>query len=101
MKEQPALAVTLVDNHDTQPCQALESAVQDWFKPMAYAFILLREQGYPNIFHADYYGANYTTSDNGCNNTTINIASHKVAIDKLLDARKNHAYCHRLDPSGQ
>ena len=97
MKEQPGLAVTLVDNHDTQPCQALESAVQDWFKPMAYAFILLRSQGYPNIFHADYYGANYTTSDNNCNNTSITIASHKVAIDKLLDARKNYAYGNQID----
>lgn len=97
MKEQPALAVTLVDNHDTQPCQALESPVQDWFKPMAYAFILLRQQGYPNIFHADYYGANYTTSDNNCNNTNITIASHKAAIDKLLDARKNYAYGQQID----
>ncbi|MCJ8274333.1 MAG: alpha-amylase, partial [Psychrosphaera sp.] len=97
MKEQPGLAVTLVDNHDTQPCQALESAVQDWFKPMAYAFILLREQGYPNIFHADYYGANYTTSDNNCSNTEITINSHKVVIDKLLDARKNYAYGQQID----
>ncbi len=97
MKEQPGLAVTLVDNHDTQPCQALESAVQDWFKPMAYAFILLREQGYPNVFHADYYGANYTTSDNNCSNTEITINSHKVVIDKLLDARKNYAYGQQID----
>lgn len=97
MKEQPGLAVTLVDNHDTQPCQALESPVQDWFKPLAYAFILLRSQGYPNIFHADYYGANYTTSDNNCNNSEITIASHKNVIDKLLDARKNYAYGQQID----
>lgn len=97
MKEQPALAVTLVDNHDTQPCQALESPVQDWFKPMAYAFILLRAEGYPNLFHADYYGANYTTSDNNCNNSNITIASHKVALDKLLDARKNYAYGQQIN----
>ena len=97
MKEQPGLAVTLVDNHDTQPCQALESPVQDWFKPMAYAFILLRSQGYPNIFHADYYGANYSTSDNNCNDSSITIASHKVAIDKLLAARKDYAYGQQID----
>jgi|GEM_PF-310031 len=97
MKEQPALAVTLVDNHDTQPCQALESAVQDWFKPMAYAFILLRQEGYPNVFYADYYGANYVTSDNGCNNTSITIASHKASIDKLLEARKLYAYGPQID----
>ena len=57
MEQQPTLAVTLVDNHDTQPLQALESPVMDWFKPLAYAFILLREEGYPNVFYADYYGA--------------------------------------------
>ncbi len=54
MNEQPLLAVTLVENHDTQPCQALESPVEDWFKPLAYAFILLRQEGYPNIFYPDW-----------------------------------------------
>ncbi|TQV88445.1 alpha-amylase [Aliikangiella coralliicola] len=97
MKEQPSLAVTLVDNHDTQPCQALQSPVQDWFKPMAYAFILLRQEGYPNIFYADYYGANYTTSDNGCNNSSITINSHKTSINQLLDARKKYAYGTQID----
>lgn len=90
MKDQPALAVTLVDNHDTQQCQALESAVQNWFKPLAYAFILLREEGYPNIFHADYYGATYT--DASCTEDTLVIKSHKDNIDELLYARKNYAY---------
>ncbi len=97
MKEQPSLAVTLVENHDTQPCQALESPVQDWFKPLAYAFILLRNEGYPNVFHADYYGANYTTSDNSCSNTNIVMQSHKAAIDVLLSARQDYAYGPQLD----
>ncbi|WP_228289704.1 alpha-amylase [Shewanella cyperi] len=92
MKEQPSLAVTLVENHDTQPCQALESRVQDWFKPLAYAFILLREEGYPNIFYADYYGANYTSSDNNCNNSNIVIASQKAKLDVLLQARQQYAH---------
>jgi len=47
MKEMPLLAVTLIDNHDTQPLQALESVVESWFKPLAYAIILLRREGYP------------------------------------------------------
>ena len=33
----PEKAVTFVDNHDTQPCQSLESWVEPWFKPLAYA----------------------------------------------------------------
>lgn len=52
----PIHAVTFVDNHDTQPGKGLSSWVYKWFKPMAYACILLREQGYPCIFYGDYYG---------------------------------------------
>jgi alpha-amylase len=52
----PVHAVTLVDNHDTQPGQALESWVQPWFKPLAYALILLREAGIPCVFYGDLYG---------------------------------------------
>jgi alpha-amylase len=97
MKEQPALAVTLVENHDTQPCQALESPVEDWFKPLAYAFILLRQEGYPNIFYADYFGAQYTARDNRCGQApggfaTIKMTSHKSLIDKFLKARKAFAH---------
>ena len=49
-------AVTFVDNHDTEPGQALSSFVQEWFKPMAYACILLRPSGIPCVFYGDYYG---------------------------------------------
>ncbi len=53
---QPAMAVTFVDNHDTQPGQALQSWVAGWFKPLAYAMILLREDGIPCVFYGDLYG---------------------------------------------
>ena len=33
VKEMPDMAVTFVDNHDTEPGQALFSFVQPWFKP--------------------------------------------------------------------
>jgi alpha-amylase len=49
-------AVTFVDNHDSQPGQSLESWVDEWFKPLAYAAILLRKDGLPCVFYADYYG---------------------------------------------
>lgn len=52
----PVHAVTFVENHDTQPDQSLESTVGHWFKPAAYALILLREAGYPCVFFADLYG---------------------------------------------
>lgn len=97
MEQQPALAVTIVENHDTQPLQALESPVQDWFKPLAYAFILLREEGYPCVFHADYYGANYTDYGGDGNLYTINMTSHKTILDILLQARRDYAYGPQYD----
>ncbi|KAJ1304692.1 hypothetical protein OPQ81_005831 [Rhizoctonia solani] len=45
VKSRPTDAVTLVDNHDTQVGQALESWVSLWFEPLAYALILLRGDG--------------------------------------------------------
>ncbi|MEM9554179.1 MAG: alpha-amylase [Acidobacteriota bacterium] len=92
MEQQPALAVTLVDNHDTQPLQALESPVQAWFKPLAYAFILLRDAGYPCVFYADYYGATYTDRGQDGGLYTIDIPSQKAILDVLLAARRDYAY---------
>ena len=56
VKENPSMCVTFVDNHDTQPDQALESFVERWFKPAAYSIILLRNDGYPCVFYGDFYG---------------------------------------------
>ncbi|MTH54758.1 alpha-amylase [Bacillus mangrovi] len=80
----PTRAVTFVDNHDTQPGQALESTVQTWFKPLAYSFILTREAGYPNVFYGDIYGTKGTSGRE--------IPSLKSKIDPLLKARKDFAY---------
>ncbi|PZD58400.1 alpha-amylase, partial [Pantoea ananatis] len=55
----PWHAVTIVANHDTQPLQSLEAPVEAWFKPLAYALILLREQGVPTVFYPDLFGASY------------------------------------------
>ena len=54
--ERPENAVPFVDNHDTQYGQSLESFVSDWFKPLAYALVLLRQDGVPCVFYSDYYG---------------------------------------------
>lgn len=56
VEQDPAHAVTFVDNHDTQPGQSLQSAVAPWFKPAAYALILLRAQGTPCVFWGDLFG---------------------------------------------
>ena len=76
----PLNVVTFVDNHDSQPGQALESFVADWFKPLAYALILLRHDGYPCLFYGDYYGIR-----NG-------EGAKKKVLEPLLTARKYRAY---------
>lgn len=46
----PELAVTFVDNHDSQLGSSLESQIEDWFKPLAYGLVLLIKDGYPCLF---------------------------------------------------
>jgi alpha-amylase len=96
VQQQPALAVTLVDNHDSQPLQSLESIVEAWFKPLAYALILLREAGYPCIFYGDYYGAHYKDNKDG-EEYEIWMESHQFLIDKFLYARQTFAYGEQHD----
>ncbi|MEO7960576.1 MAG: alpha-amylase [Ginsengibacter sp.] len=87
----PEKAVTVVSNHDTQPLQALEAPVDPWFKPIAYALILLRDEGYPCVFYPDLFGANY--KDYGRDGNEYEIWMPAVPkIEKLMQARKDHAY---------
>nr|WP_294401804.1 alpha-amylase [uncultured Clostridium sp.] len=78
---EPEYTVTFVDNHDTQLGQSLESWVSPWFKPLAYTFILTREEGYPCVFYGDYYGI----PDKGYEGI-------KDILDRILSARKKYAY---------
>ena len=82
----PVHSVTFVDNHDTQPGQMLESSVQEWFLPHAYAIILLREEGYPCIFYGDYYGLDARER-----------RSYQHLIDPMLEARQMRMYGERHD----
>jgi alpha-amylase len=97
VQHQPALAVTLVDNHDSQPLQSLESVVESWFKPLAYALILLRREGYPCVFYPDYYGAHYKDTGNDGNEHEIWLDKHQFLLDKLLYARRTYAYGDQYD----
>ena len=89
VRQQPALAATFVDNHDTQPCQSLESWVEPWFKPLAYALILLRRDGYPCVFQGDYNPAAVHYRDKG---RDVTLWSHRFLIDKFLGARRSHGW---------
>ncbi|KAF4635851.1 hypothetical protein G7Y89_g2223 [Cudoniella acicularis] len=88
VKVEPVNAVTLVMNHDTQPYQALEAPIEPFFKPLAYALILLRFGGYPCIFYGDLYGIKgehpFPPSCGG-------------ALPNLVLARKLYAYGEQAD----
>lgn len=79
-------AVTFVDNHDTQPSQGLQSWIEDWFKPHAYALTLLRQEGYPCVFYGDYYGISHH-----------HLNDKQELLDLLLYLRKTHAYGNQID----
>ncbi|MDN5578861.1 MAG: alpha-amylase [Chryseobacterium sp.] len=87
----PAFSVTVVDNHDTQPLQALEAPVEAWFKLLAYALILLRENGYPCVFYPDLFGAHYADKDKEGNDQEI-FLDKVEKIEELLKARQQFAY---------
>ena len=86
VKEMPGLAVTFVDNHDTEPGQALFSWISDWFKPLAYALILLRKDGLPCVFYGDYYGI-----------PSQNVCAKKEMLDNMMQIRKQYAYGEQID----
>lgn len=83
----PMNVVTFVDNHDSQHRQSLESFIEEWFKEIAYAFILLRKDGYPCLFYGDYYGIG----------GEVPKAPLKERLDPLLLARKYLAYGEQVD----
>jgi alpha-amylase len=89
--------VTFVENHDSQPLQALESVVEPWFKPLAYATILLRREGYPCVFYADYYGAEYEDRGRDGNRYPIFMPSHRWLIDRFLEARRKYGHGPQVD----
>ncbi|KIC96324.1 alpha-amylase [Flavihumibacter solisilvae] len=92
----PLLAVTLVDNHDTQPLQSLESPVDQWFKPLAYSIILLREQGTPCVFFPALYGATYKDKGGDGNEYEIHLAKVEE-LEALLLLRNRAAHGEQRD----
>lgn len=92
----PDRAVTLVDNHDTQPLQSLEAPVEPWFKPIAYGLILLRDQGVPSVFIADIDGTSYVGKGDDGNDHEI-IMPKIDCLPKLIDARRRFANGPQVD----
>ena len=94
--QSPERAVTLVANHDTQALQAMEAPVATWFRPLAYALILLREQGVPCIFYPDLYGARYNDTGEDGGNHEVEMPAIE-SLPRLIEARKRFAYGSQTD----
>lgn len=75
--------------HDTQPGQMLEVPVASFFKPLAYALILLQNKGQPCIFWGDLYGIR------GGKHPTKRSCGGRLPI--LTKARKLYAYGEQRD----
>ena len=90
LQHRPELTITFVDNHDTQPLQSLQSPVDYWFKPLAYALILLREQGIPCVFYPAMYEAKYIDKQN---EDEIYVELNSLHnLEQMLLVRKELAY---------
>lgn len=81
VQSNPAMAVTFVDNHDSQPGQSLNSWVEPWFREIAHALILLRKDGYPCVFAGDFLGID-----------TCSYQGMRLSLEKMLRARERFAY---------
>ncbi|KAL4861020.1 hypothetical protein BDV12DRAFT_208459 [Aspergillus spectabilis] len=77
VQRSPDHAVTFVANHDTAP-------VTSFFKPLAYALILLRDKGQPCVFYGDLYGI-------AKDNHHFSTSSCAGKLPTLMQARKLYA----------
>lgn len=75
-------SVTFVDNHDSQLGQSLESWVDDWFREIAYAIILMRKDGYPSVFYGDLFNIDSGNKYKGM----------QEKLERLITLRKDYAY---------
>nr|BAC55903.1 hypothetical protein [Aspergillus oryzae] len=81
VQSKPENALTFVSNHDTNP-------VAQYFKPLAYALVLLRKDGHPCVFYGDLYG---TLGDKPLKRAC------KGKLPILTRARKLYAYGEQQD----
>lgn len=91
VQSHPLLAVTFVDNHDSQPLQALESYIDFWFRPLAYALILLREGGMPCVFYPDLFGAKYIDKTEEGYETGVELVA-LAALPEMIRIRRDLAF---------
>ena len=92
----PDLAVTFVDNHDSDPAQEVGGWVADAFKPHAYAAVLLRAGGLPCVFGGDVdflrAGVGLPGNEGDAAPDAPPLTNHSVVIERLMDARRRFGF---------
>ena len=89
--ECPDLAVTFVDNHDTEPAQGGDNFVGGIFKGSAYACILLRQGGFPCVFIGDYDGRSAPPPDHAPDSANEQIPQMGDGDGDASEDRNDHA----------
>lgn len=97
VSKNPQRSVLFVDNHDTQPLQALESFVDFWFKPLANALILLRSDGIPCVFYSSLYGSKYKDKKSGTDEEIEVEITFVPHLPQFIMARKLISYGEQRD----
>ncbi|KAK5128787.1 hypothetical protein LTR85_000120 [Meristemomyces frigidus] len=93
----PQNAVTLVTNHDTQPGQSSYTPVDAQLKSLFYAFILLRQEGYPCVFWGDLYGTKGPKAEPPACTVDDGKGGRRSLLPDLVLARKLFAYGEQKD----
>ncbi|KAK0906022.1 hypothetical protein LTR57_018008 [Friedmanniomyces endolithicus] len=97
LETRPEAAVTLVANHDTQPGQASFTPMLASLKPLWYAFILLRQEGYPCVFWGDVYGTKGPKAEPPACTVEDRKGDRRSLIPDLMMARRMFAYGEQKD----
>lgn len=94
IQNRPAQAVTFVENHDTL---TMPDPVQQWFKPLAYALLMLfGSEGLPCIFLGDYDGTWYERHDHSGNSRRIEVPSMRQLLDTYLKLRNSYGHLKQI-----
>ncbi len=93
VSECPELAVTFVDNHDTEPTQGGGNFVGGIFKGSAYASILLRREGLPCVFIGDLDGRAPEAADPEKNQPEVHgMDEHGDLLRQLIRLRQRYNF---------
>ncbi|KAK4545322.1 hypothetical protein LTR36_003502 [Oleoguttula mirabilis] len=97
LEQRPQNAVTLVTNHDTQPGQSSYTPLNPQLKSIFYAFILLRQEGYPCVFWGDLYGTKGPKAEPPACTAPDGRGGRRSLLPDLVLARKLFAYGEQTD----